>query len=116
MTVKGKVNHGSNVVNLFGNDALWFEHGFKKLAERVELEVDVLFMLMIELSVTGMIQPVGFEKPEGGLTLKFRVACDLREARELRRNVVVREKLTPETFEQIKGIRDGIFGPMPEDL
>ncbi len=116
MAGKKKIKHKDNVVNLFGDDVLWFEHGFKTLNERVELEVDVLFMLMMEVSVTGMIQPVGFQKPEGGLKLRFRIARDLREARELRRNVVMREKLNPETFEQIKGIQEGLFGPIPEDV
>lgn len=116
MGVKGKVKHKNNIVYLFGDDVLWFVHGFKELARRVEVPLDVLFLMLVELSISGLIQPVALEKPEGGLRLKFRVARDLREARELRRNVFEREKLTPETFEKLTEVREGLFGPMPEDL
>jgi len=116
MGVKGKAKGGSNVVYLFGDDVMWFVHGFGKLAERVEVPVDVLFMVVVELSVNGMIQPVCFKKRKGGLELRFRVARDLREAWELKRNVVDREKLTAEGFELLKEVRDGVFGPMPEDV
>ena len=116
MGAKQKVKHKDNVVYLFGHDIVWFVHGFKKLAERVEVPVDVLFMMVMELSLSGLIQPVVLGKWEGGLRLKFRVARDLREARELRRNVVEREPLTPEEFERLSEVREGLFGPMPEEL
>ena len=116
MGVKRKVKHKDNVVYLFGDEVVWWVHGFEKLAERVEVPVDVLFLMLIELSVSGLIQPVGLEKPEGGLRLKFRVARDLREARELRRNMFEREKLTPEVFEKLREVREGLFGPLPEEL
>jgi len=115
MRVKCKVKHKDNVVYLFGDDVLWFVHGFKELAERVEGPLDVLFMMVMELSVNGLIQPVAFAKRKGGLELKFRVARDLREAWELRRNMTERKRLTPEGFELLKDVRDGVFGPMPED-
>jgi len=116
MNVKGKVKHKDNVVYLFGDEVVWFVHGFKKLAERVEVPVDVLFLMVMELTITGLIQPVAMEKPEGGLRLKFRIARDLREARELRQNMFERERLTPEVFEKLREVREGLFGPLPEDL
>ncbi|MBA7641249.1 hypothetical protein ES703_48925 [subsurface metagenome] len=116
MGVKGKVKHKDNVVYLFGHEIVWFVHGFKKLAERVELPVDVLFMMVMELSINGLIQPVALGKPGGRLRLKFRVARDLREARELRRNMIEMEPLTPEEFERLRDIREGLFGPIPEEL
>jgi len=116
MGAKQKVKHKDNVVYLFGHDIVWFVHGFKKLAERVEVPVDVLFMMVMELSISGLVQPVALGKREGGMRLKFRVARDLREARELRRNLVQREPLTPEEFERLREVREGLLGPLPEDL
>ena len=113
---KKKKGQGGKVVYLFGDDVVWFVHGFKKLAERVEVPVDVLFMMVMELSLSGLIQPVALGKPEGGMRLKFRVARDLREARELRRNLVEMGPLTPEAFERLREVREGLFGPLPEDL
>jgi len=115
MGVKRKVKHKDNVVNLFGDDVLWFVRGFEKLAERVDAPADALFMALVELSVNGLIEPVCFKKRKGGLELNFRVARDLREAWELKRRVVKREKLTPEEFERLKEIRDAILGPMPKN-
>lgn len=115
MGVKGNVKHKGKVVHLFGDDVMWWVHGFKELAERVEVPVDALFVMVIELSINGLIQPVALEKPKGGLRLKFRVARDLREARELRRTMIERRPLTPEEFERLREVREGLFGPMPED-
>jgi len=116
MEVNVRVKHKGKVVYLFGDDVLWFVHGFEELAERVEGSLDVLFMMVMELSVNGLIEPVASEKPEGGLRVKFRVARNLREARELRRSKIEREQLTPEEFESLDRLREGLFGPIPEEL
>lgn len=116
MEIKWTLKHKDNVVYLFGDDVLWFVDGFKELAERVETPIDVVFMLVMELSVSGLIEPVPLEETEGELRLKFKVARNLREAKELRRSFFERGQLTPERFENLSLLREGLLGPIPEEL
>lgn len=116
MEVKCKVKHKDNVVHLFGDDRIRFEGGFEALAGESGLPGDVLFLMLMSLMVHGMIGPLVDEKPDGGLKLRFRIARDLREARELRKDIDKRAALNPETFENLEKVRDGLFGPIPEDV
>ena len=116
MEVRCKVKGKDNVVYLFGDDRIRFEGGFEDLAAESGLPGDVLFLMLMSLMLHGMIEPLADEKPDGGLKLRFRIARDLREARELMKDVEKRLTLNPEVFEKLENVRDGLFGPLPEDL
>jgi len=116
MEVKCKVKHKDNVVHLFGDDRIRFEGGFEALAGESGLPGDVLFLMLMSLMLHGMIAPLADEKPDGGLKLRFRIARDLREARELMKDMEKRLTLNPETFDNLEKVRDGLFGPIPEDV
>ena len=116
MEVKCKVKQKDNVVYLFGDDRIRFEGGFERLADESGLPGDVLFLMLMSLMLHGMIEPLADEKPDGGLKLRFRVARDLREARELMKDMEKRLTINPEVFEQLENVRDGLMGPIPEDV
>ena len=116
MNVKGKVKHKDNLVYLFGDEGIRFEGGFEALAGESGLRGDVLFLMVMGLVVHGVIEPLVIEKPGGAVRLKFRLARDLQEARELRKDMEKRSALNAEVFEKLEEVRDSLFGPIPEEL
>lgn len=115
MRAERKGKHKGELVYLFGDEIIAYDAGFKSLAESCGVDLDTLFLGVMGLGVHGLVEMMPVKRRSGRMGLRFRIARDLREAKEIRGRLIEGSKLDAEVFENLEKVRDRIFGPVAEN-